>query len=171
VGYQDFRWGMSRKTVESILKKQKIEIKSSDADEIVIQSRIGLDGYPSSVEIDKGFVFLNNVLGRVQLRYRNAIVPYNISKLYAQFRNQLEKKYGKCDRDSTAHDEKITIGFSTWKFKSGDIIVNFFELPESSEFKSDAVVRTLECILVFYDRKHFDEDLKRERVKKTSREF
>jgi hypothetical protein len=175
VGYQDFKWGMPRSTVESILKKQKVEIVSSDGDEIVIQSRIDLDGFPPSVDIKKGFVFLDNLLGQVSLSYKNRMIvkSYSVGGIFPKFRDQLEKKYGKCDQvdTTTLTDDIMSWGSYTWTFRSGDITLFLHEFSESSEYKTNEHMIGLETLSINYSKKGFYQEMKRAREKKTSREF
>jgi len=61
-GYQEFIWGMSNKAVVTLLRNSGATIKSIRKERIIINSKIELEEYPSSVNITKVFNFSNNSL-------------------------------------------------------------------------------------------------------------
>jgi hypothetical protein len=154
-----------------MLKKQKAEIASSDEKHILIKSQLEFYGSLHPVDIEKSFIFRNNALGCVQLIYHHGTDPDDITKLQLKFREQLEKKYGKCDSDSTTSDENTTSGFLSWEFKSGTIYFTYHEVLESSSWRSVPISRLLDGIRLYYYKKGFDAEISREREKKISKEF
>lgn len=167
-GYQDFRWGMSRKSVESILKSKKEEISHKDEDNITVQSTLQLDGFPPSIQVEKSFAFLNNALGEITLTYKKSLLPFNTDSIYARLHRSLVLKYGQSHSDTLVADDDVLLRFSRWDFSKGFVVIRSVQFPETSRAKSFDLP---EFIFVHYGRKGFEQELERAKKKRALEQF
>ena len=170
-GYQDFKWGMSMKTVFSMLMSQKASIKEKKDEEIITDSKIELDGFPPSIDIEKSFIFLNGKLGEVMLRYHNpqSLVP--IDSIYVRIDLQLRNKYGDSSEDTTMANERVTAQYSSWKFPKGFITLYSVALVESSDSGFNELAKVVEMVTIIYGRKGIDQELDALKKKRTEKQF
>ncbi|MDP1675733.1 MAG: hypothetical protein Q8L88_02615 [Bacteroidota bacterium] len=165
LGYQEFTWGSSRNTVESILKKQKSKIISSKKSEIEIESKIEINDFPSSINVTKRFFFVNNAFANVVVMYNKSISITRTKRIYDNFFSQLNKKYGVADQDSIIDKGTVLVRFSVWKFKSGHILLRSIELSE------DSALKEIENVSIVYANKDLTEKEEKDREKKILNEF
>jgi hypothetical protein len=169
-GYQDFRFGEARPTVESRLKKAKAIITETNQTEIKVQSRLNLDNvffFPISLE--KSFSFHQGKLWNVTLRYQALPLLSTTDSVSVAFLRQLHGKYGHAQIDTTMEDEMIPSRFVRWDFPSGYIVFVSLRFTESVTTKLPGVTKDL--VAVSYSHRGISERIELEKREKTAREF
>lgn len=172
-GYQEFKWGMSRTTVESILHRNGASIASSNSKEITVKSTIEFEGLLYSIDIDKSFMFLNNSLGKVVLSYhQNPYYHKPLDSIYSRFHSQIRNKYGKPYYDTLTTDYKMNLRLTIWRLQGGGIDLTSLEFPESSEYHDKEEIKAVvEGITLIYSKTGFESEIERDKKKRTAKEF
>ena len=174
-GYQEFKWGMSRMDVESVLRKNNVLIKSSTKKEITVNAMIELEEYPCSVNVKKSFVFSNNSLYLVVLEcLSSSNNHYRADSIFSQFLRQLKNKYGNPDSDTSSGDDYMLFRTAHWKFTKGYIMmessISSASLGESDIRLKLFLERIMDGVNIYYGKNASNKDIQ-ERKKRISKEF
>lgn len=168
VGYQLFKWGMSRKLVESNLRKEKTLMRISEDGEIIVESEIEFEGLLIPVKIEKHFTFFNNALAKVSLLYRSATISNRTDTVFSRFHTELTGKYGTSHKDTSLVDENMIMRWARWDFSNGFVVIQSLQYPGTSKYKD---LELPDMISVIYGGNKIAEEMELERKKKRERQF
>ncbi len=174
-GYQNFKWGQSRKSVETELKKQGIKYKNDvnaewATDQIVVNQEIEI--YP----VEKKYSFVDGKLYAVYIFFYSNKQSW-IEGAFEFFLKQLYQKYGEWKTDTTfTFSSRERWRMISWEFKSS--FINATQRFDESNMQSSfaRVLYFSPSLSELYDKKQAKAELLRQKADslarvKTSRQF
>ncbi len=169
-GYQEFKWGMPRSTVESILRRNNASVSFYNKFVIEEDSKIELRGLSHPTSIKRIFLFLNDSLERVSLDYyRHSFLDATLDTVYSMFYVELHNEYGHPLLDTMTIDERTKVRWMNWQFQAGNVQLRSAEWVKLS---SDPSLKQLfDRVTLEYSKKGIEGNITRNKEYQTAKRF